>query len=185
MRAGLPGALVGRANGANAPRSLGIDLSSLKSGWFEEALMLRVSMALAGALALAGCAGATPPPPPTPAPAPVGAPAAPAPAGMPAPAATPAARPAVSGALLGPVGQGLDQKDLDSAFKAQLGALDSGKRTSWRGQKGTFGYVEVGSEGGLTGTCRDYTHVVYVGGRPRNGKGTACKGAAGEWTTQS
>jgi surface antigen len=95
------------------------------------------------------------------------------------------AKPAVSGALLGPVGQGLDQKDLDSAFKAQVSALDSGKRTSWRGQKGTFGYVEVGSEGGLTGTCRDYTHVVYVGGRPRNGKGTACKGSAGEWTTTS
>jgi surface antigen len=148
--------------------------------------MLRVSMALAGALALAGCTGATTPPPQTAAPAPVVAPAAPAPAGAPAAATpAPAAKPAVSGALLGPVGQGLDQKDLDSAFKAQVSALDSGKRTSWRGQKGTFGYVEVGSEGGLTGTCRDYTHVVYVGGRPRNGKGTACKGSAGEWTTTS
>lgn len=147
--------------------------------------MLRVSVALASAMALAGCMGVTTPPPQTAAPAPVVTPAAPAPAGTPALATAPASRPAVSGALLGPVGQGLDQKDIDSAFKAQLGALDSGKRTSWRGQKGTFGYVEVGSEGGLTGTCRDYTHVVYVGGRPRNGKGTACKGSGGEWTTSS
>jgi surface antigen len=87
--------------------------------------------------------------------------------------------------LLGPVGQGLDSKDLDAAYKAQLAALDTGKRSAWRGQKGMFGYVEVGPEGGLTGSCRDYTHVVYVGGRPRNGKGVACRQSTGEWTTTS
>lgn len=165
--------------------------------------MLRISLALAASLGLAGCFGATTPAPQAAAPTPppvttaprivaaapvtpvVAAPLPPAGAAPATPAAAPAGPVAVSGALLGPVGQGLEQKDLDAAYKAQLGALESGRRTSWRGQKGTFGYVEVGSEGGLTGTCRDYTHVVYVGGRPRNGKGTACKGAGGEWTASS
>lgn len=163
--------------------------------------MVRVWVALAAGLATAGCSGgwstptpqaATPAPATTPAPrvvatAPVtpvvASPLSPATPGAPSAPAADARPVAVSGVLLGPVGQGLDQKDLDSAYKAQLTALDSGKRTSWRGQKGTFGYVEVGSEGGLSGSCRDYTQVVYVGGRPRTGKGSACRQGSGEWTS--
>lgn len=134
--------------------------------------MLRVALALGAALAVAGCSrGESPPQAAVPAPAPD--------------AQTAPAKPVVTGALLGPVGQGLDPKDLDAAYKAQLAALDTGKRSPWRGQKGVFGYVEVGPEGGLTGSCRDYTHVVYVGGRPRNGKGVACRQSSGEWTTSS
>lgn len=149
--------------------------------------MMRVSVAAGFSLALAGCSAIAPTPAPQ-----AAAPAAPLVAAAPSPAApavvaAPLAAPArpVSGALLGPVGQGLDQKDLDAAYKAQLAALDSGKRSSWRGQKGVFGYVEVGAEGGLSGGCRDYTHVIYVGGRPRNGKGSACRQPSGEWTTSS
>lgn len=146
--------------------------------------MMRISLAAGACLALAGCSALAPTPAPQAA-APVAPVVAPAVVAA-APAAVIAAPPrAVSGALLGPVGQGLDQKDLDSAYKAQLAALDTGKRSSWRGQKGVFGYVEVGSEGGLTGSCREYTHVVYVGGRPRNGKGSACRQSSGEWTTSS
>ena len=144
--------------------------------------MMRISLAAGACLALAGCSALAPTPAPQ-ASAPVAPVVAPAVvAAAPAIAAPPRA---VSGALLGPVGQGLDQKDLDSAYKAQLAALDTGKRSSWRGQKGVFGYVEVGSECGLTGSCRDYTQVVYVGGRPRNGKGSACRQSSGEWTTSS
>lgn len=139
--------------------------------------MLRRLLAVGACLAAAGCVGG----PQTPAPT-LSTPA--------APAATPAApaapvKPVVGGALLGPVAQGVDAQDVDKAYAAQLAALDSGRRTPWKGQRGVFGYVEVGPEqSGLRGTCRDYTHVIYVGGLPRNGKGVACRDGAG-WTASS
>ncbi|MBL8590635.1 MAG: hypothetical protein JNK46_19020 [Methylobacteriaceae bacterium] len=131
--------------------------------------MRRVATSLSCAILLAGCLGETPPQVAASAPAP-------------APAAAPA-RPALAGALAGPLGQGLTDADRDAAFAAQLAALDAGQRKTWRGgPKGAFGYVEPGPE---AGGCRDYAHTIYVAGRPRAGKGQACRDAATGWRIAS
>jgi surface antigen len=94
----------------------------------------------------------------------------------------PPARPALAGALLGPLGQGLSEADRSAAFDAQLAALDAGQRRAWRGSKGVFGYVEPGVD---AGGCREYAHTIYVGGRPRTGKGSACRDASQGWKIAS
>lgn len=123
--------------------------------------MFQHVLAFAACLAVAGCVGGGESAPD------VATPAAPA----------SAQKPGVSGALLGSVGQGLSGSDLEAAYNAELAALDAGKRRSWRGAGGVFGYVEVSGDG----TCRDYTHVIYVAGHPRSGKGRSCRDGAGVW----
>lgn len=102
----------------------------------------------------------------------------------PAAAAVPAAptKPAVAGVLAGALGAKLDEADRETAFDAQLQSLSSGKRQSWRGGKGSYGYIEPGTE---SGSCRDYSHTVYIAGRPQTGSGSACKDATGNWTVKS
>lgn len=121
------------------------------------------------AFALAGCLGETPPQAAAPA----------APATTPAAAAAPAARPVLAGVLAGSLTQGVAEADREAALNAQVAALDSGQRKTWRGPKGAFGWIEPGAEG--AGGCRDYAHTIYVAGRPRSGKGQACKDAATGW----
>ena len=90
---------------------------------------------------------------------------------------------APSGGLLnGAVGAALSEKDRKAAYEAQIAALDSGQRRSWKGSPGTFGFVEVAAE---AGTCRAYTQTIYVKGRPSEGKGQACKEADGQWKMNS
>ncbi len=142
-------------------------------------------MALA-APALAGCnsAGdsahplaASPPP----------VPAAGAPVAAAAPGATVAPEmptgAALGGVLGGPVGASLSDADRQAAWTAQVGALDSGQRRSWRGAQGVFGFVEPGAETGAG--CRPYSQTIYVAGRPNRGQGTACKGPDGAWKMTS
>ncbi len=132
----------------------------------------RLVAALAfGTLSLAGCSGfgmsGGPPPPPA---ASASSP--------PVPPAAPTGA-ALGGVLGGPVGAGLSEADRQTAWEAQVAALDSGKRRSWRGAHGVFGYVEPGPETG--GGCRAYTQTIYVSGRPNRGQGTACKQPDGTW----
>ena len=91
------------------------------------------------------------------------------------PSAAPA--PAVaSGAIAGPLGNSLDDKDRLAASDAQLAAVDSGQKRTWRGAKGAYGFVEPGAEmARAEGSCREYTHKVYVSGRPHSGQGLACR----------
>jgi len=62
-----------------------------------------------------------------------------------------------------------------AANKAELAALASGERKTWRGDDGSYGYVAPVAGGG---DCRDFTHTVYINGRPQVGSGKACR--AGE-----
>ena len=124
--------------------------------------MRRIAAPALLALALAGCNSDAPPQ--------VAAPA--------APAAAPAAKPALAGLLAGPLTQGVAEADREAALTAQVAALDSGQRRTWRGPKGAFGWIEPGAEGA---GCRDYSHTIYVAGRPRSGKGQACRDAATGW----
>jgi len=71
----------------------------------------------------------------------------------------------------------------------KLGAIQSvvdGKRRSWRGKAGSFGYIVPGPvSAGVRGNCRDYSHTIYLNGRPQTGKGSACQTAPGQWTIVS
>ena len=103
---------------------------------------------------------------------------APAPAPQPAPPPDPASL-GVSG---GAAGAKLTEADRKAAGEAQLSAIESGQRKSWRGKQGSFGFVEPKPESAQAeGTCREYSHTIYVDGRPQTGNGRACRGAAGGW----
>jgi surface antigen len=84
----------------------------------------------------------------------------------------------LGGVLAGSVGLGLENSDRIAAYKAQVAALESGERKSWRGEKGVYGFVEAAPS---QGSCRSFTQTVYVAGRPYVGRGSACRQADGIW----
>ena len=108
--------------------------------------------------ALAGC-NAAPPPPVAAAPAP------------PAP-----------GVVGTAIGQSLDEADKEKAIAAQAEAVSSGSRKTWRGERGSYGFIVPGPE---TANCRDYTHKIFINGRPQEAKGQACRGPDGGWRVTS
>lgn len=88
----------------------------------------------------------------------------------------------VSGWLAGPAGQGLEPEDRQRAFDAQIAAVDTGRRASWRSPRGHFGFVEPGPEGSGGGaSCRSFNHTLYVDGRAQRGGGSACRSPDGAW----
>jgi surface antigen len=114
------------------------------------------------ALALAAC-GATAPPPVVATPAPV----------------VPAGPPPPWGVIAGPLGASLSEADRQIASDAQGEALSKGQRKSWKAKTGTtFGFVEPGAE---SGSCRKYTHTIYIDGRPKSEEGQGCRQADGSW----
>ncbi|HEY3623134.1 MAG TPA: hypothetical protein VGL12_12235 [Roseiarcus sp.] len=90
---------------------------------------------------------------------------------------------ALGGALGGPVGASLTDDDRQAAWQAQIGALDSGQKRSWRGSHGVFGFVEAGAASG--DGCRAYSQTIYVAGRPNRGRGVGCKQPDGSWKMTS
>jgi len=90
---------------------------------------------------------------------------------------------ALGGVLGGAVGASLNDSDRQTAWEAQVAALDSGQRRSWRGSHGVFGYVEAGAATG--DGCRAYSQTIYVAGRPNHGHGVACKQPDGSWKMTS
>lgn len=90
---------------------------------------------------------------------------------------------ALGGVLGGQVGAGLADADREAAWNAQIAALNSGQRRSWRGAHGVFGFVEPGAEAGAG--CRSYAQTIYVAGRPNHGQGVACKQPDGVWKMTS
>ena len=105
--------------------------------------------------------------------------AAPPPAGIPA---IPTGA-ALGGVLGGPIGASLTDDDREAAWQAQVGALDSGQKRSWRGAKGVFGFVEPGTASG--DGCRAYSQTIYIAGRPNRGKGVGCRQPDGSWKMTS
>lgn len=111
--------------------------------------------------------------------------------------ATPAAPPPVAyGAFLeGPVGAKLSQASRDKALAAEQDALASGQRKTWKGDNGTFGYVEPAPAsaapkpaaeaslpvGGGGQACRGFTSTVFLGGRPQVGHGSGCPNPDGTY----
>ena len=92
-------------------------------------------------------------------------------------AAAAVAPPPYVGLAGGSLGQNLDAADKTAANKAEVAALTSGERKTWRGDDGSYGYIAPAAGG--AGDCRDFTHTIYINGRPVVGKGTACKAGEG------
>lgn len=101
----------------------------------------------------------------------------------------------VAGAALGGlignrIGAALDDEDRRLAYEAQLAALESGRSgapRSWRNpDSGRYGTVVPGpayDQGGVP--CRQFTHTIYIDGRPQTARGTACRNQDGSWTPVS
>jgi surface antigen len=94
---------------------------------------------------------------------------------------------AVVGGIVGSeIGKSLDERDRRYAQEAEYEALErgqSGVSRQWRDpDTGHYGEV-VPSRPYKRGVadCRDYTHTVYIDGRPKQMRGTACRGSDGSW----
>lgn len=94
---------------------------------------------------------------------------------------------AVIGGMVGrEIGRSLDEQDRRRAIEAEYDALEhggSGRARVWRSERdGTYGEV-VPSRPYRRGDydCRDYTHTVYIDGRPEVMRGTACRNPDGTW----
>ena len=135
--------------------------------------ILLIAICGVGAWSLASCSSVGPPAPAVQNPAAAAAPALPTGA-------------ALGGVLGGPVGAQMDEADRQAAYDAQVAALDSGQRRTWRGRAGLFGYVEVGSGAdGVQGYCRTYSQTIYVAGHPQRGHGLGCRQPDGVWRMAS
>lgn len=98
---------------------------------------------------------------------------------------------AVAGGIIGSeIGKSLDQQDRMLAQRAEMDALErgqSGRAIAWRNpDNGRYGEV-IPSQPYRRGQsdCRDYTHKIYIDGRPQAMKGTACRNPDGTWTNVS
>lgn len=94
---------------------------------------------------------------------------------------------AVVGGVIGSqIGRNLDERDRALAQEAEYDALErgnSGVARQWRNpDNGRYGEI-VPSKPYKRGTadCRDYTHTVYIDGRPQQMRGTACRNSDGTW----
>ena len=97
---------------------------------------------------------------------------------------------AVGGFLGNRIGAALDDEDKRRAYAAQMQALEtgpSGAPVAWRNpQSGRYGNVVPGPAAQIDGaSCRQYTHTVYIDGRPQVERGTACRNPDGTWTIVS
>lgn len=97
----------------------------------------------------------------------------------------------VAGAFVGGVvghtiGKSLDDQDRRYAQEAELAALEDGRSgvsRTWRNpDSGRYGEV-VPQRPYRRGPrhCRDYTHTVFINGRPETMSGTACRNPDGTW----
>ena len=85
--------------------------------------------------------------------------------------------------LGGSVGASLSDDDRQAAWDAQVAALNSNQKRSWRGAHGVFGFIEPGAATG--DGCRAYSQTIYVAGRPNRGRGLGCKQPDGSWKMTS
>jgi len=95
---------------------------------------------------------------------------------------------AAAGGLLGSaIGASLDARDRERAYAAQMQAIeygDPGAPVGWRSpDSGRYGTVVPGPAYQANGlTCREFSHTIYIDGRPQTARGTACRNPDGTWT---
>ena len=89
---------------------------------------------------------------------------------------------AIGGLIGNAIGRDLDAQDRERAYAAERVVWVEGRRSEWRSEK-AYGYVEPGRtyyRGAVY--CREYTHTIYVGGRPQTAVGTASRHPARSWS---
>jgi surface antigen len=95
---------------------------------------------------------------------------------------------ATAGGILGnAIGANLDERDRQRAYAAEVQALEQGEPgepVGWRGNSaGRYGTVVPGAYYDTRGIrCRDYTHTIYIDGRPQTARATACRNPDGSWS---
>ena len=95
---------------------------------------------------------------------------------------------AVVGGVVGSeIGRSMDDRDRRYAQQAEINAFErgrSGERVVWRNpDNGRYGEVIPGpSYRRGPQDCREYTHTVYIDGRPQAMRGTACRNPDGTWS---
>ena len=95
---------------------------------------------------------------------------------------------AIAGGLVGGViGNALDEEDRRRAYAAEMQALEyggPGTPVSWQGQRGARGTIVPGPyhARGQYQRCRDYSHTIYIQGRPEVARGVACRNPDGTWS---
>jgi surface antigen len=94
---------------------------------------------------------------------------------------------AIGGLLGNRIGAAMDDEDKKRAYEAQRAALESGQSgapVSWRNpDSGRYGSVIPGPAYQQAGnTCRQYTHTIYIDGKPQTARGAACRNPDGTWT---
>jgi surface antigen len=97
-----------------------------------------------------------------------------------------AAGAAISGMIGSRIGGALDDEDKRRAYAAQVQALEggpSGAPVAWRNpDSGRYGSVVPGQAYQANGVnCRQFTHTVYIDGKPQTARGAACRGPDGVW----
>ncbi len=102
---------------------------------------------------------------------------------------------AVAGGLIGGLignrlGQAMDDEDKKRAYAAQIQALESGPSgapVAWRNpDSGRYGSIVPGPAYQQAGnSCRQYTHTIYIDGKPQTARGAACRNPDGSWQPMS
>ena len=93
----------------------------------------------------------------------------------------------IGGIVGGAIGNALDAEDRRRAYMAEMQALEyggPGAPVGWRGEHGAYGTIVAGPpypQGGYE-RCREYSHTIYVQGRPQTARGVACRNPDGSWT---
>lgn len=93
---------------------------------------------------------------------------------------------AIGGMIGNRIGGAMDDEDKQRAYAAQVEALErgrSGAPTAWRNpDSGHYGSIVPGPAYQQNAmTCRQYTHTIYIDGRPQTARGTACRNPDGTW----
>ena len=93
----------------------------------------------------------------------------------------------IGGLVGGAIGNALDEEDRRRAYEAELRALEAegpGAPVSWRGERGAYGTIVAGPPYPYQSyqRCREYTHTVYINGRPQTARGIACRNPDGTWS---
>lgn len=98
---------------------------------------------------------------------------------------------AIAGGLVGGViGNALDEEDRRRAYAAEMQALEyggPGTPVRWDGRGGNYGVIQPGPvyARGSYQKCREYSHTIYVRGRPEVARGVACRNPDGTWSQVS
>ncbi|GGK39218.1 glycine zipper 2TM domain-containing protein [Salinarimonas ramus] len=90
---------------------------------------------------------------------------------------------AIGGLIGGQIGANLDAEEQRRAYFAQQQAFAAPPRqpVRWQGDDAYGEVIAFEPVRSARGFCREYQHTIYIGGRPQQGYGTACRQPDGSW----